>query len=96
LNGPACFAGDAIYKNIRMPEVDVGDTLAIMDSGAYFTSLESTFGFPRPAIVLVDGDEVRLIRSRETFDEMVARDAFGSSHTVPFGAPRSEQATPEP
>ncbi len=74
LNGPACFAGDIIYRNIAMPEVRPGETLAIMDSGAYFTALESSFGFPRPAIVLVDGNQVRLIRTRETFDDMLARD----------------------
>jgi diaminopimelate decarboxylase len=74
LNGPACFAGDILYKNILMPTLHVGDTLAVMDSGAYFTAMESSFGFPRPAIVAVDGADVHLIRTRETYDEMIARD----------------------
>jgi len=74
LNGPACFAGDIIYRNIAMPEVRPGEVLSIMDSGAYFTALESSFGFPRPAVVLVDGIHVRLIRARETFEDMLARD----------------------
>jgi len=72
--GPACFAGDVVYRNKLMPEVHPGEILAIMDSGAYFTALESSFGFPRPAIVSVNGSTCRLIRTRETFDEMVARD----------------------
>jgi diaminopimelate decarboxylase len=79
LNGPACFAGDIIYRNIAMPEVRPGEILAIMDSGAYFTALESSFGFARPAIVLVDDSEVRVIRTRETFDDMLSRDILRRS-----------------
>jgi diaminopimelate decarboxylase len=79
LNGPACFAGDIIYRNIALPEVRPGEILSIMDSGAYFTALESSFGFPRPAIVLVDGNQVRLIRTRETFEDMVSRDILRRS-----------------
>lgn len=75
--GPACFAGDIVYRNKVMPCVSVGEVLAIMDSGAYFTALESSFGFPRPAIVAVNGASHRLVRTRETFDEMIARDRFG-------------------
>ena len=74
LIGPACFAGDIIYKNKRMPQVHPGEILAIMDSGAYFTSLESSFGFPRPAILAINGASCRIIRARETYDDMIARD----------------------
>lgn len=77
--GPACFAGDVVYRNKRMPRVQVGEVLAIMDSGAYFTALESSFGFPRPAIVAVHGTSHRIVRSRETFEEMSQRDSFGGS-----------------
>ena len=72
--GPACFAGDIVYRNKRMPEVRRGEIIAIMDSGAYFTALESSFGFPRPAIVAINGATYRLIRNRETFENMIARD----------------------
>lgn len=74
--GPACFAGDIVYKNKPMPEISAGEVIAIMDSGAYFTQLESSFGFPRPAIVAVGQDGHRLIRARETFDTMVQRDVI--------------------
>jgi len=36
-----------------MPNIAAGEMIAILDSGAYFTSWESSFGFPRPAIVSV-------------------------------------------
>ena len=80
LNGPACFAGDIVYRNIAMPTVRPDEVLSVMDSGAYFTALESSFGFPRPAVVLVDGPHVRVLRRRETFDDMLARDILGSLH----------------
>ena len=72
--GPACFAGDVVYRNKPMPDIRPGEVIAIMDSGAYFSSLESSFGFPRPAIVAVNGAGCRIIRSRETFNEMTERD----------------------
>jgi diaminopimelate decarboxylase len=76
ITGPGCFAGDIVYRNIPMPEVHPGEILAIMDSGAYFTALESCFGYPRPAIAAVNNKEHRLVRRRETFDDMVNRDEF--------------------
>jgi diaminopimelate decarboxylase len=74
--GPCCFAADIVYKNKRMPRVKSGEILAIMDTGAYFTALESSFGFPRPAIVAVNDDSCILVRNRETFDDMISRDRF--------------------
>ncbi len=74
--GPCCFAADIVYKNNPMPNVKPGEVLAIMDTGAYFTSLESSFGFPRPAIVAVTPENHYRIRHRETFDEMVGRDHY--------------------
>ena len=74
INGPGCFAADVVYNNKYMPEIVAGDILAIMDSGAYFTSWESNFGFPRPAIIAVADGKHRILRRRETFQEMVQRD----------------------
>jgi diaminopimelate decarboxylase len=74
--GPACFAGDVVYRNKRMPDVRPGEVIALMDTGAYFTALESSFGFPHPAIVSLNGATCRLVRTRETFDEMIRRDVF--------------------
>lgn len=74
--GPVCFASDIVYRNIRMPEVRPGEVIAIMDSGAYFIAQESSFGFPRPAVVAVRGGERRLVRRRETFADLTGRDHF--------------------
>lgn len=76
ISGPGCFAADMVYRNIRMPEIKSGEVLAIMDSGAYFTSWESSFSHPLPAIITVSGGKHQLIRKRETFEEMIQRDSF--------------------
>lgn len=74
--GPGCFAADIIYRNKRMPEIVPGEIIAVMDSGAYFTSWESSFGFPRPAIVSAINGKHTLLRARETFDKAVSLDYF--------------------
>lgn len=74
ITGPCCFAGDIVYKNIKMPKVNQGDILAVMDTGAYFNGFESNFGFARPAIISVSEDHYKLIRERETNEHMVMRD----------------------
>jgi diaminopimelate decarboxylase len=76
ITGPGCFAADVVYRNKPMPEISPGEIIAIMDSGAYFTSWESSFGFPRPAIVSVIDGRHTLIRERETFENMVLLDKF--------------------
>jgi diaminopimelate decarboxylase len=74
ITGPGCFSADVVYRNKPMPEVAAGEILAILDSGAYFTSWESTFGFPRPAIIsVVDGNH-NLLRKREPVAHMMALD----------------------
>ena len=77
--GPACFASDIVYRNVRLPRISPGEVIAVMDSGAYFTALESTFGFGRPAIVAVNGSRVRLLRRAETFADMVGRDCLANN-----------------
>ncbi|NIM49951.1 MAG: hypothetical protein GTN62_06655 [Gemmatimonadales bacterium] len=80
LVGPVCFSADWIYRNKRMPPIVPGDVLAVCDAGAYFTVQESSFGFPRPAIVSVRLGKGTLLRRRETFDDMIARDVgFGDN-----------------
>lgn len=76
ITGPGCFAADVVYRNKPMPLITHGEVIAILDSGAYFTSWESSFGFPRPAIVSVLNGHPSLIRTRETFDHMVSLDKF--------------------
>jgi diaminopimelate decarboxylase len=76
LVGPICTPADVLYNNWRLPPLEPGHVLAIMDSGAYFVPFSTTFSFPKPAVVLQDGDRITTGRRRETFDDLVALDAL--------------------
>jgi diaminopimelate decarboxylase len=61
---------DVVYRRMPSPRLRVGDVLAVMDAGAYFTSTSTNFGGPRPPVVLVDGGSTRLVRRRESFTDL--------------------------
>jgi len=73
--GPICTPGDTLYPAVRLPELRPGDTLAIMDAGAYFVPFSTSFSFPRPAVVMVDDDgQVRPLRRAERHEDLIALD----------------------
>src|SRR5262245_20520822 len=70
--GPVCESGDFLARDRRLPPVDNGDLLATFSAGAYGMSMASNYnGRPRAAEVLVDGSKPRLIRRRETYEDLV-------------------------
>jgi diaminopimelate decarboxylase len=70
--GPVCESGDFFARDRQLPPVEAGDLLAILDAGAYGMSLSSNYNTRgRAAELLVDGSRVRLIRRRESFDDLV-------------------------
>lgn len=70
--GPICESGDFLAKERHMPPVAAGDLLAVLDAGAYGMSQASNYNSrPRPAEVLVDKKSVKLIRRRETIEDLV-------------------------
>ncbi|MCP3144651.1 type III PLP-dependent enzyme domain-containing protein [Pyxidicoccus xibeiensis] len=73
--GPICTPGDTLYNAKRLPDLAVGDTLAIMDAGAYFVPFATSFSYPQPAIIALDGGKEQLLRRAETFDDLVTFDA---------------------
>jgi diaminopimelate decarboxylase len=79
LTGPSCMLSDQLFPAWKLPELAPGDSLAIMDTGAYFVAFSAPFSFPRPAIVMVDGAREHLLRRAETFEDLVALD--GASAT---------------
>ena len=57
----------------KIPEIQVGDCLALCDAGAYGMSMSSQYNTrPRPAEVLVENGQARLIRHRETYEDVIA------------------------
>ncbi len=74
LAGPTCTPYDELFDAWRGPALQAGDVLAIMDAGAYLVPFSTQFSFPRPGVVLVDGDRVELLRRAETFEDLVRCD----------------------
>lgn len=71
--GPVCETSDFLARNRNMEVPEEGEVLAVRDAGAYGFSMASTYNMrPRPAEVLVEDGLFRLIRRRETFDDLVA------------------------
>ena len=71
--GPVCESGDFFARDRALPKVKPGDLLLLLDAGAYAMAQSSNYNTrTRPAEVLVDGAEVKLIRRRETLRELFA------------------------
>ncbi len=75
--GPICESADVLARDRDLPPLQPGDQLAVMDAGAYGFSMASHYNSqPRPAEVLVDGDSVRLIRRRETYEDLTTLETW--------------------
>ena len=73
--GRFCESGDILVKDINLPPVSPGDIIAIPDCGAYCLPMESNYNASlKPAIVLVKAGNARLIRRRETLDDLTKCD----------------------
>ncbi len=71
--GPVCETGDFFARDREIGKVKEGDLLAILDTGAYGMALASNYNTrQRPAEVLVTGSRPRLIRKRESVDDILA------------------------
>jgi diaminopimelate decarboxylase len=71
--GKHCESGDVLIESVGLPEPRRGDVLAVPASGAYTLSMASNYnGVPRPAVVLVADGDARVIRRRETVDDLLA------------------------
>ena len=73
--GPVCESGDFLARNRPFAPVQPGESLAVLAAGAYGASMASNYNTRRrPAEVLVQGAEARLIRRRESFEELWAQE----------------------
>jgi len=71
-----CESGDVLIDDVLLPHPHRGDLLAIPATGAYTLAMSSNYnGVGRPAAVLVSGGEARLIRRRETVDDLLGLEA---------------------
>ncbi len=71
--GKHCESGDFLIEHVDLPDPHRGDILAVPATGAYTLAMSSTYNaVPRPAAVLVQDGSVRVIRRRETIDDLLA------------------------
>jgi diaminopimelate decarboxylase len=71
--GKHCESGDVLIERVQLPEPHRGDLLAVPATGAYTLGMASNYNaLPRPAAVLVAEGRARLIRRRETLDDLLA------------------------
>jgi diaminopimelate decarboxylase len=71
--GPVCESSDVVGRDRDLPPLDVGDLVAIRDVGAYGAAMASNYNRrPMPAEVLVDNGSWRVIRRRQTVDDMLS------------------------
>jgi diaminopimelate decarboxylase len=71
--GPVCESGDVLARDRRLPRIQEGDLLAVLNAGAYGYAMSSQYNArPRAAEVLVKNGSLALIRERETLDDLLA------------------------
>ena len=74
--GKHCESGDVMIRDLALPAPRRGDLLAVPATGGYTLSMASNYNVvPRPAAVLVSNGEARVIRRRETLDDLLALEA---------------------
>ncbi len=73
--GKYCESGDLLATDVMLPKLEAGDLLAIPAAGAYCPSMASTYNMnPKPPMVLVKDGKSRLIRRRETYQDLLHLD----------------------
>lgn len=75
--GKCCESGDLLLKDAMLPEIKVGDTLAVLATGAYNYSMASNYNrIPRPAVVAVAGGKADIVVKRETYEDLIRNDVL--------------------
>ena len=74
--GKCCESGDIIQPGVMLPaSVERGDIMAVCTTGAYNYSMASNYNrIPRPAMVMLDGKESRVVIRRESYEDIVRND----------------------
>lgn len=73
--GKCCESGDLVQEHTKVADVQVGDILAVLSTGAYNYSMASNYNrIPRPAIVMVKNGKSRVIVKRESYEDIVRND----------------------
>ncbi len=75
LAGRCCESGDLIQEDAPVQQVEPGDIMAVLSTGAYNYSMASNYNrIPRPPVVMVSGGKSRVVVRRETYDDVISKD----------------------
>ena len=75
--GKYCESTDILIADIEMPALAPGDVIALPAAGAYCLAMASNYnGMPRPEVAMVRDGQARVIRRRETLDDLLAAEVF--------------------
>lgn len=75
LAGPYCESGDVLIEDLPLPQIEVGELLAIPASGAYHINMGSNYnGARKPAVVWLRDGKAHLVQRRETVNDLLLRD----------------------
>jgi diaminopimelate decarboxylase len=70
--GPVCESGDFFAEDRALPRIEPGETVAILSAGAYGSAMGSNYNArPMPAEILVEGEILRVVRQRQTWEDLV-------------------------
>lgn len=73
--GPYCESGDIVIEDLPMPKIEEGELIAIPVAGAYHLSMSSNYnGARRPAVLMLEEGNAKLIVRRESVDDLLRRD----------------------
>jgi diaminopimelate decarboxylase len=75
--GKYCESTDILITDIDMPKLETGDVICLPAAGAYCLAMASNYnGMPRPEVLLVQDGKARVMRRRETLEDLVAAEVF--------------------
>lgn len=75
--GPVCESGDFFAQDRELPTMTKGDRIALLSAGAYGFVMASNYNSrPFPAEILVEGSEAKVIRKRQSYDDLISGESL--------------------
>jgi diaminopimelate decarboxylase len=75
--GKYCESTDILAADVQLPPLEAGDVLCVPAAGAYCLAMASNYnGIPRPEVVMLSRGKARLLRRRETLDDLMAAEVL--------------------
>jgi diaminopimelate decarboxylase len=75
--GKYCESTDILITDIEMPPLEAGDIITLPAAGAYCLAMSSNYnGMPRPEVLMLRDGRARVMRRRETLDDLLAAEVF--------------------